>query len=305
MNRLEIPLKKIDVLYPSTWDEIPVQYAERVGEIMFRCFRGEIECIIAQKLIVDLFLNRVNKKRKGGVCASTENIHANEALICDSVGFLFSKEIQKQTRRNNSTKGSTDVEVTTINPKFYTQLLPVIKVGLHTYIGPNNLLSDITIFEFKEASWRVGKFASTRDFAFLDGLFAVLYRRKRIFGGNIRVNITDNDRKRANREKIASKIPVGIKFMIYLYFIGCMNWIRDESIEIDGQRICFGCLFPKGETQSSTDEGNTGMAGVLFQMAESGVFGTMEQTVKVNMWDVFLRLYQIHQEIKETKKSIG
>lgn len=100
--------------------------------------------------------------------------------------------------------------------------------------------------------------------------------------------------------QVASHVPIGLKFMIYLFFIGRMNWLRDEPIEIR-----FGCLFPKSrdKTEGDSDQADdTGMAGILFQMAESGVFGNMEQTSKVSMWNVFLRLYQIHNQIKNTKR---
>jgi len=64
-------------------------------------------------------------------------------------------------------------------------------------------------------------------------------------------------------------------------------------------------LFPKaspGPSEGGEKENDTGMAGILFQMTESGVFGNMEQTTKVSMWDVFLRLYQIHNQIKNSKR---
>jgi hypothetical protein len=66
-------------------------------------------------------------------------------------------------------------------------------------------------------------------------------------------------------------------------------------------------LFPKKEvdgiaSQARNDnQDNTGVAGILFQIAESGVFGNMDQVLKVNMWDIFLRLYQIHLQAKAMK----
>jgi hypothetical protein len=301
MNELYISARDITVSYPSGWDEIESKHACAIGEIMHRCYTGKIDYDLTRKLAVDVFLNRVNEAEKPVYSDETQNYWGNEAQLADSVKFLFNHEANKDAN-----------ETVTINPKFCTQLVPLVKVGLRWFVGPSDLLSDLTIYEFKEASWRIGKYSETRDDNYLDQIFAVLYQR----GGLIRKRKTRNaethDRASANQErnynralKAAVHVPIGLKFMIYLFFIGCMNWLREEPIEIDGSEIRFGCLFPKSrdKTEGNNDQDNdTGMAGILFQMAESGVFGNMEQTSKVSMWDVFLRLYQIHNQIKNSKR---
>jgi hypothetical protein len=300
MNELLIPEKKIKVNYPSSWDEIKGENVCRIGEIMHDCYMGKIDYDMARKLAADEFLNRVNSDNKPALDEGSVDFWSTESLLADSVDFLFNREEMKDGNENVS-----------INPKFCTQLVPWVKVGLRWYIGPKDLLSDLTIFEFKEASWRIGKYSETRDDQYLNEIFAVLYQR----GGLIRkrkVRTTESRliaavhmEQNYNRSlKAATQVPIGLKFMIYLLFIGCMNWLREEAVEIDGNEIRFGCLFPKSRDKTEGDavlENDTGMAGILFQMAESGVFGNMEQTSKVSMWDVFLRLLQIHNQIKKMK----
>jgi hypothetical protein len=279
MNQLIIPERNIKLNYPSSWEEIGYKDAGRIGEIMYKANKGEIDYDMARKLAVDVLLNRVNGSDKPMYGPESLNYWWNESLLANSVNFLFEKK-----------KGNKGVENMSINPKFCIQIIPRVRVGFHWYQGPKDLLSDITILEWKETSWRVGKYSKTHDDNCLDEIFAVLYIRKKDMG--------------EKELTIARRVPIGIKFMVYLFFLGCMNWIREETIEIDGEDINFGCLFPTGKEaaeNSKGDEDNTGLAGILFQMAESGVFGNMEQTSKVNMWDVFLRLYQIHQQIKRMK----
>jgi len=294
MNELLIPEKKIKVNYPSSWDEIKEENVCRIGEIMHDCYMGKIDYDMARKLAADEFLNRVNSDNKPALDEESIDFWSTESLLADSVDFLFNREESKDGDENVS-----------INPKFCTQLVPYVKVGLRWYIGPKDLLSDLTIFEFKEASWRIGKYSETRDDQYLNEIFAVLYRgisltsRKKVRpdGGFTQV-------KYDQALRAAIQVPIGLKFMIYLFFIGCMNWLREEAVEIDGNEIRFGCLFPKSRDKTEGDAGqenDTGMAGILFQMAESGVFGNMEQTSKVSMWDVFLRLLQIHNQIKKMK----
>lgn len=301
MNELYISARDIDVSYPSGWDEIKSKHACAIGEIMHQCYTGKIDYDLARKLAVDTFLNRVNEDDKPVYSDETQNYWGNEAQLADSVKFLFNHETNKDGN-----------ETVIINPKFTTQLVPYIKVGLHWYMGPSDLLSDLTIYEFKEASWRIGKYSETRDDNYLNQIFAVLYQRGGLFRKRKKRAIETHDRASVNQErnynrslKAAVHVPIGLKFMIYLFFIGCMNWLREEPIEIDGSEIRFGCLFPKSRDKSdgNNDQANdTGMAGILFQMAESGVFGNMEQTTKVSMWDVFLRLLQIHNQILNSKR---
>jgi hypothetical protein len=301
MNHLVIPEKKIEREYPSAWEEIDYQSAGQIGEIMHLCFTGKLDFDMARKFAVDVFLDRLNEKEKPEFCENSVDYWANEVLLADSVDFLFHNIEDKDGVKNVS-----------INPKFCTNLVPYVKVGLQWFVGPKDLLSDLTIYEFKEASWRVGKYAETRDDQYLNEIFAVLYHRGGFIWGK-KANFprssfeaNKNGEREYTRSLLASvHVPLGVKFMIYLYFVGCMNWLREEAIEIDGNEIRFECLFPKPVEKTSGDEAtgdNTGMAGILFQMAESGVFGNMEQTSRVSMWDVFLRLYQIHHQIKNIKK---
>jgi hypothetical protein len=311
MNKLTIPAKNIDVEYPSSWDEIGVKDAERIGEIMYLAYTGKIDYDMARKLAVDSFIGRVNKPNKPDFNEDSLNYWGNESKLADTVDFLFVRRREDGDRRPETGgrrreagegRPETGVETVSINPKFCTQLMPVVKVGWRKYVGPKDLLADVTIYEFKEASWRIGKYAQTLNDMYLDELFAILYRRDR---QKVKSSGREQEREIENGLRVAKRVPVGVKFMIYLFFLGCMNWMRDEPVEIDGREIDFGCLFPKASanTGDKTDDDNTGMAGILFQMAESGVFGNMEETSRVSMWDVFLRLYQIHHQIKNMKST--
>jgi len=303
MNELLIPEKKIKVNYPSSWDEIKAENVCRIGEIMHDCYSGKIDYDMARKLAADEFLNRVNSDIKPALDEGSMDYWSKESLLADSVDFLFNREVTKD-----------GIENVSINPKFCTQLVPWVKVGLRWYIGPKDLLSDLTIFEFKEASWRIGKYSETRDDQYLNEIFAALYQpggligKRQVRGAlaetHRRASVQQQERNYRMSLRAAMHVPLGLKFMIYLFFIGCMNWLREEAVEIDGNEIRFGCLFPKaspGPSEGGEKENDTGMAGILFQMAESGVFGNMEQTSKVSMWEVFLRLLQIHNQIKKMK----
>jgi hypothetical protein len=242
-----------------------------------------------------VLLNRANKRKKPVLSEESMIYWSNEVGLAESVNFLF----EIVTNKENKTSF-------TINPKFSKQLIPTVKVGEIVYYGCEDLLADLTIMEYKEASWRVVKFAETRDEKWLDQICAILYAKNTNGANCNELHEGSHLREEFSQERLIrgakdfSTQPRGIKLMAYLYFSGCINWIREEYLEIDGHQISFKCLFDTGaDGQKSFDD--TGMAGVLFQMAESGVFGNMEQTSRINMWDVFLRLYQIHMQTKSMK----
>jgi hypothetical protein len=295
MNNLCIPARDIEINYPSTWEEIEGRHVVRIGKIMYQCYKGEIDYDIARKMAVDLFINRVNSLKKPEINEESMNYWGNEAILADSVNFLFKR-----------VKGRKEIENITIDPKFCIQPAQSMKIGFRQYNGPRDLLSDLTVYEFKETSWRVMKYAETKDDGYLDEIFAVLYKSGGLLWRRKHRQEGFNEKDYNRSLKAANKVQIGLKFTIFLFFIGCMNWVREESIEIDGVEVNFGCLFPRKKS-SETDEGHddkTGMAGILFQMAESGVFGNMEQTKNVNIWDFFLRLYQIHNQIKAMKAEM-
>ena len=295
MNRLEIPEKKIDVKYPSSWEEIGQKHAPRIGEILYECYTGKIDYDMARKLAVDEFLNRVNSRKKPPLDDESFDYWNAESRLADTVKWLFSGVEKSDGAKGRGGEEATEqTETVQINPKFCIQLIPFVKIGDEICAGPKDLIADLTIYEWKEASWRMSKYAKTLDDQYLDELFEVLYCRG-----------TGRQGDGATGRQLIAAVPIGVKFMAYLFFLGCMNWLREEPIEIDGQEIRFECLFPASPNPSKgggkEDDDHTGLAGILFQMAESGVFGNMEQTSKVNVWDVFLRLYQIHHQIKRMK----
>ncbi len=101
MNKLTIPERKIEVDYPSEWDEINAACAEKIGTIMYRAFMLEFDYDLARKMAVDVFINRVNSAKKPAYNEESANYWANEVVLADSVNFLFNKTVTG-TDRNPS-----------------------------------------------------------------------------------------------------------------------------------------------------------------------------------------------------------
>ena len=96
------------------------------------------------------------------------------------------------------------------------------------------------------------------------------------------------------------RIPFAIKYGIFLYFSGCSNFLSTGTIIVEGKEIDLSVLYERGD---SSDYADIGLAGILFSLAESKVFGGVEETDRQQVWDVMLRLYQVVTQMKDAESK--
>jgi hypothetical protein len=137
---------------------------------------------------------------------------------------------------------------------------------------------------------------------FLNYLVAILYRPAKHFtffcrfsslwDGEIRQTFTSktNQASVERRVKKIAKVPFAVKYCVYLYFCGCEDYLKSGKPVIDGVELDFSQLYTDA---SEDDKGNVGMVGLLFSLAETGVFGNIEQTDGQHLWDIMVRVYQV------------
>lgn len=165
-------------------------------------------------------------------------------------------------------------------------LLPRIK----HYYGPADALRDITFLEYIHAYQYYREFIIDKDVSKLNDLAAVLYRRKRFFffGKRMKYNAEQTE----GRAGSFAKMPREVKFAIFYFFKSCDNYLREAKIFIAGNEIDFGILFASSNDDESKEDDGLGMLGVLYKLAETGVFGNIKEASNQNFWDVLLKLYQ-------------
>jgi hypothetical protein len=80
-----------------------------------------------------------------------------------------------------------------------------------------------------------------------------------------------------------------------------MNWIawetflKEGEIEINGKPISLSILYethPLDEKIDSEFSADIGLTGIIYQLAESNLFGDVKTTRKEGLYDIMLRLYQ-------------
>lgn len=75
--------------------------------------------------------------------------------------------------------------------------------------------------------------------------------------------------------------------------------ISSGPVSINGQEVDLSIIFGNGDGK----EDGTGMTGVSFAVAESGVFGDYANVRQTGMWEVLLYLYKCKKSKDKEKKS--
>jgi len=282
MNTLEIPSKGIKMLYPSTLEEMSTeQYLFYVDQLI-RLKTEEID-FETFKLKVTYFLVGLYHKKKSWLKPKSveelENMKANIVMIQESLSEIFTEPLREGSPVN---------------------LLKRVNIGGIEWIGPEDVLSNVTIGQFIDANSHFKQYLDNNDGEALKRFFATLWRPRRFFE---RLPSQYNERTLSFDVKRLKKIPLSVAMAAYYFFAACLEYMRESPLVLDGVEIDFSVLY-RG-SKSNQSPGSPGMKDVLFTLAESGVFGSMEQLKQATYLDVMLRLRQLHIESEKQKsKSI-
>lgn len=165
--------------------------------------------------------------------------------------------------------------------------------------GPADALADITWIEYKDAMMAAIDYIENEDVDDLARLVAILYRKKYLFSKRRRAY----DPERVSQiMKKTKKIPFPTLYGIFLFFLSCEKYIREGTFIVDREEISFSSLFKKSD---GADEGSNGtwMTELLYNLAETGVFGNAKETSRQNLFDILFRLYQVHKDYKRRMKK--
>lgn len=204
------------------------------------------------------------------------------------------------------------------NSDIYTSNNYEIKGSIRNFIpkiknmyGPMDALQNISILEYIHAIDHLYQYSKSKDESDLNRMIAVLWRPKQkfirirkffnIWNGDIRVEY--NDLLVEDRSKYFEKIPSFIKLACYMFMIECDNFIKKSEMLIGNAVINLEVLFQEIDESEETDSDNLGFLGIMMKVAESGVFGNMKETSKVNLYDFLTKLYQNRMEYINSKSN--
>lgn len=279
MNTLHIPAAKRHIEYPECMDELsPVQF-EHYCRLFLKLKAGETNLVdFMSEMTMHLLDLKIPFSYNQYGPGAREIISDNFRQVMETLGWLLVQDPQT-------------AEITP-NISFNRNLLP--RIG-RTY-GPSDALQDLTLGEFRDALGYSFDFEKNLSEDSLNLFCATLYRPHKAFWKLRRYwpAWDGQPRKRHNSQLLSqravyfSKMPFHLKFGAWLVFNAGLNFLRGGTVTIEGKEISFAKLWEGRE-----EIPGIGMAGVLFSLAESGVFGTLREVERENLYVGLARLYQV------------
>jgi hypothetical protein len=317
MNLLEIKSLKIKRSYPETIEELTIKQFIFFCDLCLRFRMNEINIDEFKVLLVMKLLNikstasyerLLDKSQKdASMMKVVDYIHQNIHQLTESLDGFFTTEDDGKVKQSV--------------PKTYflKNMLPEIavkgKLFKRKYYGPADALQNCTFYEYRTVHDLFVEYSDKKNDAILLKMLAVLYRPKKRFlwfkklmpkyNGDPRTPITadSNQQYIDDRAAMFAKLPVAYRYAMLLFIDNVENNLRYGTIEVSGQTLELSIMY-----QSDTDYVSTGpdigYTGILFAVAESGIFGNISQTDSANLYDVIVRLYQLKKDSNDHKASM-
>lgn len=166
-------------------------------------------------------------------------------------------------------------------------LLPTVQGGKYIWKGPLNHLSNLTAEQFMYAELAYERWLQTYDDSNLDDLFVVLFQRYGFLG---LIPLKFNASKFEARLADARPVRDYIKRAVALNYAGCRNFIIDRHPHIWRQAVEQGADNPGSSY--------TPWGSMILDLA-GDKFGTYDQTLRANVWNVLADLDKKAQRAEE------
>jgi hypothetical protein len=283
MHTIDIPEAKETLYLPQTLAECDkLQYIE-MCELIFRYQTGMLSYFDLKTQAVYKLLNLKPSKKELLIVdeeAKWGNVYTLSGLI-DS--FFDDVDGQKVIRLEF-----------THNP------VPSFAPLWKTYHGPRDTFMNVSFGEYLDGLRLYLDFAVTGNMQLLYLMAAVFYRKARPFTwlhekkGDIREPYrSDTVENRVIDLKVA---PIGFIYGFYLLFASFQKYITTAVIPWGGRELDLSILF-EGDSGSTLEAvPGIGMDSLAFALAESGAIGNLEAVRKTNLWEIFIRLYDLKKK---------
>jgi len=294
MHKIEIPDRHILREFPSEVQEMDQSQFINFIDLVLKYTSGHISIEQFKVLLIKKLLNIKYDLRYASLTAVEKEEIAGNIIILSELCESFFEEIQKDGKTIKSFKLS-----------FTKNFIPVI---CNKYYGPQDALQDVTFCEYRIAHSHFVAYIDSHDENELNKLIAVLYRphkrflwirrKLRSYNGMDRVSFTakSNPAIFEKRVRKISTLPISVRYGIFLYFSGSEQYLVNGKPVVDGKEIDLSIIYEKSE--NAGDSPDIGLIGILYSLAETKVFGSIEETDGQNLYDVMIRLYQVVKQAK-------
>ena len=155
--------------------------------------------------------------------------------------------------------------------------------------GPGMLLTGLSFGRFRALTVAMNAYFSAPSMEALNEIVAILY-------------VSDKDfEKKTIPLRWAARRPVWKKQTLLLWVCACVKHIQGGDFCINGETINLSGVF-KAEGDAASGD-SLGWTGVLFDLAEKQVFGTVRETDRAALFDVLALIYNNYLKIKEYERK--
>lgn len=189
--------------------------------------------------------------------------------------------------------------------EFIHQKLPTITVDKQIFYGPTDALFNTVYGEYLQVLTHFNNFSTTNNESDLDLMIATIYRPSK----HMATLYMDKRKKFDNQltehySKTIAKLPFHVKYAIYLYVASSQHFIvNNDALDIgNGNTVDLTILFQKEDNTNPT-KNNLGLVGTLYSIAETNVFGNVNEVANHNTYDILCFLAQKTAEYNKLKTN--
>lgn len=163
-----------------------------------------------------------------------------------------------------------------------------VKYKAMTFYGPKDSFSGMTYGQMEDGLGELANFSKTGDMECLLKLFSIFYLRPGERYSKINID---------KRIAFFKYLDVRYVYGFYLLFVSFFNYLTTQcQIMVDGKEIDLTILFQSGSGSSENvtiEHESIGLRSTSFQLAESGVFGTLDALRDSDAFMVLIRMYDL------------
>ncbi|MEI6865784.1 hypothetical protein [Flavicella sp.] len=286
MHIVEIPEADIKVYFPEHLGECSKEQYINMCRLLFKNMTDEISY---EELKTHAVYYLMNMKRVDGGVIEIENKKLENVLLLSELAEGFFEKVPEENQKKI---------------KLYFINNPIYKItAFRDYYGPSDEFNNVKFGEYVDALGYYADFNQTKELHYLKMLTATFYREKKPFYKRFGKSYMTDSRINYSSERssmICYKLRflnVGVFYGFYLLFASFQKYLTTAKLYVQGVEIDVSVLykdFGLGSNFKSSLPG-IGIRSIQYTLAESGIFGSLEDLRQIPLWEVFIRLYDIRK----------
>ena len=186
-------------------------------------------------------------------------------------------------------------DTTKLKLEYSKNQLEYIQPAAAKYYGPKDYFMDATFGEYEYALNVFMQYQENKQPDLLWRLLAIFYRIRKSNGAREDYN----DLTLEVNKNLFQKLPFSYATAFYYTFASFHQYFTSSNVVHEGKAIDLSIIFteqPEDDPESfESPYPSLGLKSIAYQLAESGVFGSLTQVRETPLWEVALRMYDIRK----------